>query len=180
MENIAKEPLESLLDERRLVSRALRHWTELCAGQRLPRKIYIEEFMTGDDRASSALIKVGPSLEQSSFVFVGDYLLLSLEYDLDGKPVDQCPPDTLLEVTISYLPRVLSSRMSVTVDACTAVHFGVSILFRTTLLPLADDGINIDHVLCATNYRKLGKDEYMEPYTRLHFRSGRKPLLQLP
>lgn len=176
MENVAEEALGSLLDERRLVSRALRHWTELCAGQRLPRTIYIEEFMTGDDRASSALIRVGEALEESRFVFVGDYLLLSLEYDLDGKPVGECPPDTLLEATIFYLPRVLSSRMSVTVDSCTAVHFGVPILFRTTLLPLADDGINIDHVLCATNYRKLAKDEYIEPYTRLHFRSGRRPL----
>jgi hypothetical protein len=168
--------MDDLLDERRLVSRALRHWTELSAGQRLPRKIYIEHFMSGDDRASSTLIKVGPSLEQSTFVFVGDYLLLSLEYDLDGKPVDQCPPDTLLEVTISYLPRVLSSRMSVTVEGCTAVHFGVPILFRTALLPLADDGITIDHVLCATNYRKLPAAEHVEPYVRLHFRSGRRAL----
>jgi len=168
--------MDSLFDERRLVSRALRHWTELAAGQRLPRTIYIEDFMSGDDRASSTLVQVGPSLEQSRFVFVGDHLLLSLEYDLDGRPLGECPPDTLLELTLSYLPRVLSSRMSVSAEGCAAVHFGVPILFRTALLPLADDSFTIDHVLCVTNYRKLPAAEHVEPYVRLHFRSGRRNL----
>ena len=35
----------------------------------------------------------------------------------------------------------------------------VSILYRSALLPISEDGTTIDHVLGATNYRLLRDDE---------------------
>ena len=36
---------------------------------------------------------------------------------------------------------------------------GVGILYRSVLLPLSEDGVTIDHVLGAANYRTLSADE---------------------
>ena len=42
------------------------------------------------------------------------------------------------------------------------------ILYRSALYPLSDDGIVIDHVLGAANYRPLREDEYpLTPLVRM-------------
>jgi hypothetical protein len=86
-------------DERRLVERVLRHWTQLAARRRFPRVNEIDRWMRGDDRANCVLIAVQSPVELSHFSAVGENLAVAL-----------CPRGTLAGVLLSHLPWVVSSR----------------------------------------------------------------------
>jgi hypothetical protein len=134
-------------DERRLVERVLRHWTQLAARRRFPRINEIDRWMTGDDRTNCVLIAVQSPVELSHFSSVGENLAVAL-----------CPGNTLAGVLLSHLPWVVSSRCSLIVEGGATLR-GVPILYRGALLPLSEDGDTIDHVLGAANHRALPADE---------------------
>jgi hypothetical protein len=134
-------------EERRLVWRVLRHWTEIAHGGRFPRRDAIEPWMLDEDGANCLLIAVESPIELSHFVSVGVNLAVAL-----------CPTDTLAGVLLSRLPRVVSARRGLMIEGKATLR-GLGILYRSVLLPLAEDGVAIDHVLGAANYRLLPADE---------------------
>jgi hypothetical protein len=134
-------------DERRLVERVLRHWTQLAARRRFPRHSEIDRWMAGNDRANCVLIAVQSPVELSHFTAVGENLAVAL-----------CPGDTLAGVLLSHLPWVVSSRCCLIVEGGATLR-GVPILYRGALLPLSEDGVTIDHVLGAANHRALLADD---------------------
>lgn len=82
-------------------------------------------------------------VELSHVVVVGVNLAMTL-----------CPTDTLAGVLLSRSPRVASVRRALMIEGGPTLR-GVGILYRTVLLPLSEDGVAMDHVLGATNYRLL-------------------------
>ena len=140
-------------DERRLVGRVLRHWTEMVHGRGFPRLNEIDPWMLGEDWANCLLIAVQSPVELSHFIAVGENLAVAL-----------CPKDTLAGVLLSHLPRVLSARRCLIVEGGATLR-GAPILFRSALLPLSEDGMAIDHVLGAANHRALRAGE--APRTQL-------------
>ena len=89
-------------DERRLVGRVLRHWTEMVHGRGFPRLNEIDPWMLGEDWANCLLMAVQSPVELSHFITVGENLAVAL-----------CPKDTLAGVLLSHLPQVLSARRCV-------------------------------------------------------------------
>jgi hypothetical protein len=134
---------QRLEDERRLVERVLRHWTEMAAGRRFPRLDEVDPWMVGEDWANCLLIAVQSPVELSHFTVVGENLAVAL-----------CPGDTLAGVLLSHLPWVVSSRCCLIVEGEATLR-GVPILYRGALLPISEDGGAIDHVLGAANHRAL-------------------------
>ena len=129
--------------ERRLVWRVLRHWTEMVSGRGCPRRDEIDPWMLGEDWANCLLIAVQSPVELSHFIAVGVNLAVAL-----------CPTDTLAGVLLSHLPRVLSARRCLIIEGGATLR-GAPILFRSALLPLSEDGMEIDRVLGAANHRAL-------------------------
>jgi hypothetical protein len=132
-----------LPNERRLVERVLHHWTKAAAGKRFPRLNEIDAWVVGNDWANCLVISVQSPVELSHFVVAGERLAVAL-----------CARDTLAGLLLSHLPPVLSARRCLIVEGVATLR-GVPILYRAALLPLSDDGIAIDHVLGAANYRTL-------------------------
>ena len=139
-------------DERRLVWRVLRLWTELVQGRGCPRRDEIDAWVVGEDWANCLLIAVQSPVELSHFIAVGENLAVAL-----------CPKDTLAGVLLSHLPRVLSARRCLIVEGGATLR-GAPILFRSALLPLSEDGMAIDHVLGAANHRTLRAGETPRPH----------------
>jgi hypothetical protein len=159
--------MESFSDERRLVSRVLRHWHDMAIGQRFPSRGQIDPWLVGDDWASCTLIKLEPDPAQSTIVVAGAILLPPQHEALDGLPVAACPHQSLLAVLIKYLPRFQPNGGPLSISG-TAAHGPGPVLFRAVLLPLSDDGgAHIDSVLGAANFRELRKGEDKELRTRL-------------
>jgi len=144
-------------EERRLVWRVLRHWTKIADAGRFPRRDEIEPWLRGEDGANCLLITVEWSIELSHFVVVGVNLAVAL-----------CPTDTLAGVLLSRVPRVVSARRGLMIEGGATLR-GAGILYRAVMLPLSEDGVTIDHVLGATNYRLLREDEALA--TQVIFRT---------
>jgi hypothetical protein len=135
--------------KRRLVDRVLRHWTEMARGQGFPRRDQIELSKLGVDWANCFLIAVQSPVGLSDFVACGTNLSFAF-----------CPHDSLADVLLSHLPLVLSERRCLMIEGS---FRQMDILYRGALYPLSDDGIVIDHVLGAANYRPLRENEYPLP-----------------
>jgi hypothetical protein len=129
-------------NERRLVERLLRHWTTVALANRFPCPDEISSW-TNEDRANCLLIAIQSPVELSHFVAVGANLAVAL-----------CAKDTVAGLLLSYLPRVLPARRCLIIEG-EATHRGTPVLFRGALLPLSEDGLTIDHVLGAANYRVI-------------------------
>jgi hypothetical protein len=142
--------------ERRLVERVLRHWTQVAVGNRFPRLDEIDPWMLGEDWANCLLIAVQSPIELSHFIAVGKNLAVAV-----------CSKDTLAGLLLSYLPRVLPARRCLIVEG-QASHSGSPVLFRGALLPLSNDGVAIDHVLGAANYRVI-EDKRTVQLIRVHW-----------
>jgi hypothetical protein len=159
--------MDSFADERRLVSRVLRHWHDMAIGQRFPSRGQIDPWLVGDDWASCALIELAADLAQSTIVVAGANLLPPGREALVEQAVAACPNQSLLAVLIKYLPRFRPNGGPLSVSG-TATHGSAPVLFRAVLLPLSDDGgAHIDSVLGAANFRELHKGEDKELRTRL-------------
>jgi len=120
--------------ERRLVWRVLRHWTEMVSGRGCPRRDEIDPWMLGEDWANCLMIAVQSPVELSHFITVGENVAVAL-----------CPKNTLANVLLSHLSRVLSARRCLIIEGGATLR-NVPILFRSALLPLSEDGMAIDHV----------------------------------
>lgn len=160
-----------LLEDRRLVSRVLRHVSEGGMGRRLPRLEDIDPWLVGDDWANCALVRVMEPRDQSLFIVVGDRLLPECGQVLDREPIARCPVTTLLGVVLSFLAKAVDGRSLLMVEG-TAAHLGLPVLYRALLVPLSADGSVIDAALAATNYRAAAPGEDTTPSTRLIWSHG--------
>ena len=148
-------------EERRLVWRVLRHWTQISDDGRFPRRDQIDRWMRGSDGANCLLIAVASPIELSHFVVVGVNLAIAL-----------CPTDTLAGVLLSQVPRVVSARHGLMIEGGATLR-GADIIYRAVLLPLSEGIVAIDHVLGAMNYRSPRADEVRS--TQVNFRRLPKP-----
>lgn len=160
-----------LLEDRRLVSRVLRHVSESAMGRRLPRLEDIDPWLVGDDWAHCALVRVMEPRDQSLLIAVGDRLLPERGQVLDREPIARCPGTTLLGTVLSFLAKVIDGRSLLMMEG-TARHLGAPVLYRALLVPLSADGCDIDAVLVATNYRLAAPGEDTAPSTRFIWSHG--------
>jgi hypothetical protein len=154
MSNIVADTIK-ILFKRRLVDRVLRIWTELAHEGRFPPRDQIGPSMLGADWANCLLIAVRLPIQLSHFVSVGN--------NLSGI---RCPNNDLAGVLLSHMPQVLSERRCLMIEGRATLH-GSGVLYRSALFPLSEDGVAIDHVLGAANYRPLHEnEELMAPLIR--------------
>jgi hypothetical protein len=133
--------------KRRLVDRVLRLWTEVARGQGFPRRDQIEPSKLGVDWANCLVIDVQSPVELSYLATVGENLSFV-----------HSPNESLAGVLLSHLPQVLSECRCVMIEGRARLR-DIDILYRSALCPLSDDGVVIDHVLGAANYRQLRENE---------------------
>jgi hypothetical protein len=157
--------MDGFANEQRLVYRVFRHWTTWSAARRFPSKDDIDVPVLGDDAENCMLVQLAAELDQSAFVAVGENLLPRGD-SLDGRPIAACPKGTLIGTMLKYLPRFRPNGGPLSV-AGSATHLDEPVLFRGILLPLADDGTSIDHILGAANFRALRRGEEKQLRTRL-------------
>ena len=144
--NIISDTLRVVF-KRRLIDRVLRLWTEMARGQGFPRLDQIEPSKLGIDWAKCVVIAVQSPVELSYFVAVGENLSFV-----------HSPSESLAGVLLSHLPQVLSECRCLMIEGRARLR-DLDVLYRSALCPLSDDGVTIDHVLGAGNYRTLRENE---------------------
>jgi hypothetical protein len=163
--------VDSLYDERRLVDRVLRHWAEIAMARGLPRLRDVDPWMLGEDWTNCLLVAVQSPPERSYFVMVGQNLLPPDSPSLGSAAISLCPRETLAGIVVANLPRLMPARRCLIVEG-SAAHRGAAILYRCALLPLSENGVDIDHVLGAANHRRLRPDEAADPVVTFTWGDG--------
>jgi hypothetical protein len=153
------------LEDRRLVSRVLRNVLQSATHGRLPRLNDVDPWLVGDDWSNCALVRVRKPRDQSVFIVVGDNLLSKRERVLDCEPISNCPPTTLLGVSLFFLTEAVEGRAAIMVEGG-AAHLGTPILYRTLLVPLSEDDLTVEAVLIAANSREHRDEEQASRVTR--------------
>ncbi len=142
-----------LSNERRLVIRILELWENLRGARRFPSVSDVESADLGIDWASCFLIAVGLQPEFSSFRYVGGHLLVPDWNGAVGGAVADCPEHTVLRHASSYMTRVIHKRVPISIGG----NFDVdesSIAYRSIILPLSDDGTQVNFLFGAANCRR--------------------------
>jgi hypothetical protein len=103
----------------------------------------------GVDWTNCLVIAVQSPVQLSYLVAVGENLSFT-----------HCPADSLEGVLLSHVPQVLSERRCLLIEGRARLR-EIGILYRSALYPLSDDGIAIDHLLGAANYRPLHENEHL-------------------
>jgi hypothetical protein len=153
------------LEDRRLVSRVLHRVTGETVGCHVPRLNDVDPWFIGDDWVNCALVRVRRPYRHSEFMVVGDNLSPP-ETVLDGEPIWKCPATTLLGLTLAYLEQAVEERSFLLIEGA-AIHLYEPILYRSLMVPLSEDDIDIGAVLIAANSRRVGDAEHASPGARL-------------
>jgi hypothetical protein len=153
------------LEDRRLVSRVLHRVTGRAVGRHVPRLDDVDPWFIGDDWVNCALVRVRQPYRQSDFMVVGDNLSPP-ETVLDGEPIWKCPATTLLGLTLAYLEQAAEERSFLVIEGA-AIDLCAPILYRSLIVPLSEDDIEIGAVLIAANSRRVGDAEHPSPGARL-------------
>jgi hypothetical protein len=148
--------------EQRLVLRVLGHWRGLCDARSLPRRSQIDPQLFAQDWANCLLIDVDPKPERSRFAFAGANLRDPSWPTLERQSLGECQENTLLHVATHYLARVIAKGVPISTGGV-GIHLGVPIIYRSILLPLAENGGRIDGVLGAANFREVPVTENVHP-----------------
>lgn len=144
-------------EERRLVLRLMAYWDDLRDERDFPSFAEIDPAIIGDDWSHCFTLAVAQPPTASVFHHLGE--IYRPDLPPAGVPtLGDCPQGTLLNASTHYLERVLQKKVPVSLGG--HAHLGAdSILYRSILLPLSNDGHTIDSILGGANFRVVTADE---------------------
>lgn len=143
--------------ERRLVLRLLKYWRGLNDGERLPSQSDVDPKVIPDMWPNCAVLDVAGKELDPELAFVGTALSQAAGMELAGRKLSQAPADTLVSRGFSYFGQVLAKKVPITYGGEFISPRGVKILYRSIILPLANDGENINRLLGAANCREVAE-----------------------
>jgi hypothetical protein len=150
--------MKSENDERRLVMRMLGHWRSLTGRSDAPRRSQIDPQKFGRDWANCVLIDLGETLEEARYAYVGRNLVDSRWPTFERQCVADCAKGGILRFLTGEVPKVISRR-GPAIFGGLAEHEEIPVLYRAILTPISENGIDVDGILGAANYREFAPEQ---------------------
>lgn len=145
--------------ERRLVHRLLAHWRSIRPEGALPRFADVDFSETTDIEPHSFVVNLDSETSAPVFGGIGEELAAHLEESLVGCPVSAAPDDCLPGAAISYIDEILDKGAPVSRGGELVTAGGTTLLYRSILLPMSDDGESITGILGAANCRVVQRED---------------------
>lgn len=145
--------------ERRLVQRVLAHWRSIRHDGALPCFSDVDFSDSPDVESHSFVVDLDGETSAPTFVGIGDNLAAHLEASLVGRPVSAAPNDCLPGAATSYIDEILDKGAPVSRGGELITADGRTLLYRSILLPMSDDGETITGILGAANCRIVQHEE---------------------
>lgn len=139
--------------DRRLTVRVLRIWKKLAGGN-LARRSQIDPMAFSTDWANCLMVDLDKVPSRSRFSYVGNALRDPSWPTFDRQCISECLDGTLLELVTRHIPRVVARKKPISFGG-PAIHDEADILYRTILLPLSENGDQVDGILAAIAYREV-------------------------
>lgn len=143
--------------ERRLVVRILDYWRQIAPAGAFPARGDIDPAAIPDMWPWCAVLDIEGQESDPAFSYIGDHLKEWCGANLTGKPLSETPRNTLVEKAFAHFGQVVEKRAPISLGGEFSDYRGVTILYRSIVLPLADDGKTIVALLGAANCREVSK-----------------------
>jgi len=144
--------------ERRLVLRLLGYWRSLCDDRKFPSFADVDPTAIPDIWANSFVLEVKDDDSEPVFRAVGDELAASISTSLIGRRMSDTPIDTLPGVSITYVDEVLDKEVPISRGGEFLKPDGTTVLYRSIILPMSDDGETVSGLLGAANCREVREE----------------------
>jgi hypothetical protein len=144
--------------ERRLVLRLLKYWRDIGGADRFPAFADVDTSDIPDMWPHCALLEVSGHERDPVIQYIGGHLANGCDGNLQGQALSAASGDTLAAHAMSYYAQVLVKRVPITYGGEFRDRDGSKVLYRSIVLPLADDGVTIDRLLCAANCRVVAQN----------------------
>ena len=126
----------------------------MCEDRRCPTRREVEERQIGDFWSNAFLIDTSGVPSSYKFRQCGKVLSQSMPGGLDDQPVSALPVEHA-DNAIDMCRAAVSARKPVASTDALFDYRGNEILYRMILLPLSDDGIVVNALLGAANYKQV-------------------------
>ena len=147
--------------EKRLVLRMLDLWRQARKDEPLPRASAITVADVGADAENVYVIDVldpaGPR-----FTYVGAALQVAGCPPEPGSLVAECPGETVLTLTSRHWRETVERHVPVTRGGI-GRHGSHSVLYRSIMMPLADESGRVSTLIGAVNWRALEEEQHAAP-----------------
>ncbi len=151
------------LSERRLTARVRKSWAASIgearakgadAGARLPSWETVRKFDLGDDWRSCFAVDLALSDPDPYFIYLGEDLDPLMTAWLSE---DSIPGGAAIDMVLVRMDEAVLAKASISFETVAPLHDGRRIAFRSVILPLSDNGVDVTHVFGAANGRFLGR-----------------------
>jgi hypothetical protein len=144
--------------ERRLVLRLLKYWRDIGGAEKFPAVGDVDAAAIPDMWPHCALLEVTGHERDPLIRHIGEGLANGCDGSLQGRALSVMPGGTLAAHAMSYYAQVLVKHVPITYGGEFRDRDGGKVLYRSIILPLADDGATIDRLLCAANCRVVAQN----------------------
>lgn len=144
--------------ERRLVLRLLTHWRDLCGRRTFPTFDDIDPATIPDMWPHCIVLDRIAAGEEPVLRFVGEAIGRHAPDSLVDSPISAVPSGTLIAHALSYVHQVIEAQIPISRGGQFVNRAGNTVLYRSIVLPMSDDGKAISGLLCAANCREVAAD----------------------
>jgi hypothetical protein len=141
--------------ERRMVLRILEYWREARGEKPMPPPAAFDAEKLPDYWPFCFVLDVAKDPDNPEVVSAGRTVASYVPYPLTGKRVAEFEPKTLPTETVTYMGEVLRKKVPVSRGGTFRDARGATILYRSIMLPLSEDGSSISALLVAANCREV-------------------------
>lgn len=140
--------------ERRMVHRLIAHWRAAHVEDHLPTLAAVLVRNLEDIAACMFVLRIHDDESDPVFEFVGDSFFGKDSVKLTGVTVSRVPPKTLLGQTAKNYRKVLDKSVPFSLGGDFQNNEGVTVLYRSVILPVRDTEGYVSHLVGAANCKK--------------------------
>lgn len=160
-DDVASEPPPSFVgqDERRMQVRAYNYWAGLLGNRTLPPVQALLDGIYPDFADNAVLLHFDEGLDDPAITFVGAKLATECGTEQSIKRLSQVPGRSLLSRITDHYMQILANQAPIGFEAEFVNQHGYTILYRGILLPFSSNGLEIDYIMGAINWKELADQQ---------------------
>lgn len=155
-DEVASEPPPSVgQDERRMQVRAYNYWAGLLGNHTFPPVTTLLAGAYPDFAENAVLLHFDDGIENPAIAFVGGKLAAECGTESSIERLSQVPGRSLLSRITDHYMQIIANQAPIGFEAEFVNQHGRTILYRGILLPFSSDGLQIDYIMGAINWKEL-------------------------
>lgn len=143
--------------ERRMVLRLLSHWRDICGGRAFPSFEDFDPSAIPDIWDNVFVLDLAGRPDDPVFRLAGDGYTASNGSSLRNVRVAEVPENSLAGKSASFHREVVEKAVPISRGGEFVKPDGTTVLYRSVILPMSDDGETISGLLGAANCRELAE-----------------------